>query len=448
MTAHDESRDPENTRNGENARSDENTRSGENARSDENTRNGENARSDENTRNGENARSGKNTRSGENVRSIGAARNAGSTLSEENARSDENTEGVEYDGPEYDGMDALMAALLEEPLSAPARQDAAFMAARGAAVADLAVLREQLTLIGDVLAAPDGTEDAAPAGRHEAAHPGKRPEPDDGPGQDASARPSAGTVPGAGTGIPSAARAPLRSVPGPAKRPDPGDGDGDGREPAVGAGPGDDARIRAAGHPSARPPGTGRPGTVGGSRGPRRPRRRPLKVALGALAAAAAATVVVGMGWLVTQPQGASDASAGKAAAADSHEADSQAEGGVAFGSPRYLACARLVAEGTVLAVDPVPGAAGTERVTLRASRVYKDEGEGQGASDGDGEAGITFLRDTVGDLPLHPGDHVMIGLPLEGAHPDMVIVGETDIAPERARIIASLPESRTLTCG
>jgi hypothetical protein len=267
------------------------------------------------------------------------------------------------------------------------------MTAHGAAVADLAVLRERLVVIGDALAAPAGegvpagTEDGAPAGRGEAARPGKRPEPDDGPGQNTGAGSPGGALPGTETVHPPATPTRLRALP-------------------------------------SRP---------GGSRAPHRARRRPLKVALGALAAAAAATVVVGMGWLVSQPGGASG-SAGDSAAA---RADSEEAGGVAFGSPRYLACARLVAEGTVLAVDPVPGAE-AERVTLRASRHYKGEDEGE----------VTFLRDLAGDPPLREGDHVMVGMPPEGVHPDTVIVGEADIAPERARITASLPESRTLTCG
>ncbi|MFI1420349.1 hypothetical protein ACH4VX_20670 [Streptomyces sp. NPDC020731] len=270
------------------------------------------------------------------------------------------------EGPEYDGMDALMAALLDEPLPEGARRDPAFLAARDAAVADLVVLREQLTVIGDTLA---GARDGAPAGRDEAARPGKRPEPDAGPG----GRAPGGTAPGhAATGP-----APPR---GPSSR--------------------------------------------------RRSRHRPMKVALGGLVAAAAAGLVLGMGWLVTQGGGASDSGDSAVAQSDAKEAD-----GVAFGSPRYLACARLVAEGTVLAVDPVPGA-GAERVTLKASRYYKGAGE------------VTFLRDLVDAPPLHEGDHVMVGMPPDGVHPDMVVVGEADIAPERARITASLPESRTLTCG
>ena len=231
-------------------------------------------------------------------------------------------------------------------------------------------------MIGDALAGAEaGAEEGAPAGRDEAARPGKRPEPDAGPG---------------------------------------------GRGPGTYA-PGGTAPDHAE---------TG-PAPLRGPSSRRRFRHRPVKAALGGLVAAAAAGLVLGMGWLVAQGGGATD-SAGDSAAAQS---DAKEEGGAAFGSPRYLACARLVAEGTVLAVDPVPGA-GAERVTLRASRYYKGEGE------------VAFLRNLAGASPLHEGDRVLVGMPPDGVHPDMVVVGEADIAPERARITASLPESRTLTCG
>ncbi|MGC3002655.1 hypothetical protein ACPF8X_30845, partial [Streptomyces sp. G35A] len=159
-----------------------------------------------------------------------------------------------------------------------------------------------------------------------------------------------------------------------------------------------------------------------------------LRTALGALAAAAAATVVVGMGWLVAQPQGVSDGAADKSAAGQSESGEA---GGAAFGGPGYLACARLVAEGTVEAVEPVPGA-GQERVTLVVSRHYKGAGEDE----------VTFLLDVAGAPAVREGDAVLVGLPPEGAFPDMVVVGAEEIAGERARITAALPESRTLTCG
>lgn len=270
--------------------------------------------------------------------------------------------GTAYEGgTEYD---ALMAAILDEPLPAAARQDPAFMAARDAAAADVAVLREQLGAMGDALA---GGAEAAPA--------------------------------------------PVRPL-----------------------------------TDATRSPGRTRP--------PRRA-RRPLRVAFGALAAAAAASVVLGMGWLVTQAaQGgtaSSGAEAADKAAGDERPGGAEDSAGVVFGSPRYLACARLVAEGTVSEVEPVPGA-GQDRVTLEVTRSYKpesgadpDEGAPAGEQDEAGE--VTFLTEPAGRPRLHTGDRVMVGLPREGIVPDAVIAGEEDIAPERARITAALPASRTLTC-
>lgn len=60
----------------------------------------------------------------------------------------------EYDGDAYDGMDALMAAITDEPLPEAARADAGFMAEHALATAEVALLREQLGLIGEALSAP------------------------------------------------------------------------------------------------------------------------------------------------------------------------------------------------------------------------------------------------------------------------------------------------------
>ncbi|MFJ9374025.1 hypothetical protein [Streptomyces sp. NPDC101455] len=54
---------------------------------------------------------------------------------------------------EYDGMDALMAAITDEPLPEAARADAGFMAEHALASAEVALLREQLGLIGEALSA-------------------------------------------------------------------------------------------------------------------------------------------------------------------------------------------------------------------------------------------------------------------------------------------------------
>ncbi|MDQ0403792.1 hypothetical protein ABVB69_01945 [Streptomyces sp. NPDC000349] len=174
---------------------------------------------------------------------------------------------------------------------------------------------------------------------------------------------------------------------------------------------------------------------------PRRPRRRPLTLALGALAVVCAGTVVTGLGWLVAQGgSGGSDDASGKGVASD-ERADSSGSG-TAFGSPHYLACARLVAEGTVTRAEPVPGT-GRHRVTLDVTRTYKPEPGGRPEQDVEP---VTFELDD-GTARLAAGDRALIGIPLHGDTPDAVITGGPAIAAERAWITASLAESRTLTC-
>ncbi|RSN45621.1 hypothetical protein DMH12_29735, partial [Streptomyces sp. WAC 04229] len=172
---------------------------------------------------------------------------------------------------------------------------------------------------------------------------------------------------------------------------------------------------------------------------PARPRRRFLAPALGALAVACAGTLVAGLGWLVAQGgSGASEDAAGKGVASD--EGAGSAASGVAFGSARYLACARLVAEGTVTAAEPVPGT-GRHRITLDVTRVYKADGPGERDA-----APVTFVLDDATARPA-PGDRALIGIPRYGDTPDVVITGHRAVAAERAVITASLAESRTLTC-
>ncbi|MFJ8056274.1 hypothetical protein [Streptomyces sp. NPDC096142] len=62
---------------------------------------------------------------------------------------------------EHDGVDALMAAITGEPLPDAARADAGFMAEHATATAEVALLREQLGIIGEALSAP-----AAPPAPH------------------------------------------------------------------------------------------------------------------------------------------------------------------------------------------------------------------------------------------------------------------------------------------
>ncbi|MFD5570898.1 hypothetical protein [Streptomyces cadmiisoli] len=71
--------------------------------------------------------------------------------------------------------DALLAAITGEPLPDEARADAAFMAEHGAAAADVALLREQLGIIGRALAEPaERAERIEPAERAERTGPAER----------------------------------------------------------------------------------------------------------------------------------------------------------------------------------------------------------------------------------------------------------------------------------
>ncbi|WP_409472088.1 hypothetical protein [Streptomyces sp. HC307] len=234
---------------------------------------------------------------------------------------------------EHNGADALMAAITDDPLKDEARADAAFMAEHQSAAADVALLREQLGIIGDALS-------AAPAERK------------------------------------AEKSAPVRQS-----------------------------------------------------------RRRGFKVALGGLAVACAAAVVAGMGWLVVQSgagMSATDSGAGSATSDKSAQ-----EGSASQSRVGYLACARLVVEGTVTAVDPVPGTE-QDRVTLDVTRSYKPA---------EGEDEVTFVMAEDADPRLRENDHVLIGIPRHDASPDLWTVGEKNIARERAWIVAALPESRDLGC-
>ncbi|MFE0860188.1 hypothetical protein ACFW5P_06975 [Streptomyces rochei] len=187
-----------------------------------------------------------------------------------------------------------------------------------------------------------------------------------------------------------------------------------------------------------------------------RPRRRTFRLALGVLATACAGTVVMGLGWLVAQGAGGTgdDAASGKAASGAEHDAAAPGaadrEAGLVFGTPRYLACARLVAEGTVTGAEPVPGTA-RHRITLRVTHAYEpepeaDAGPGTGGAAPSDTAPVTFLLDDA-TARLGPGDRVMVGVPRQEPVADTVITGDRDIATARARVTAALPESRTLTC-
>jgi hypothetical protein len=242
---------------------------------------------------------------------------------------------AEHEGPAGGpaGLDALMAAITDEPLTDEARADAAFMAEHRSAAADVALLREQLGVIGRTLGDPP-----------------KAPEP-----------------------------VPLRS-------------------------------------PRPRP----------------QPRRRARRLAFGTLAVATVAAVVSGMGWLLAQAGGGIDATSDGGSAASKQESDAR------FGSPRYLACARTVVEGTVTAVERLPGT-DTLRVSVHVTRYYKPA---------KGEEELVFVIDRYDVTRVEQGDPVLIGIPQDVAVPDHWVVGAQNVARERAWITGSLAESRGLTCA
>ncbi|GGQ01042.1 hypothetical protein GCM10010279_04990 [Streptomyces mutabilis] len=159
------------------------------------------------------------------------------------------------------------------------------------------------------------------------------------------------------------------------------------------------------------------------------------------------------------QTGGGTDDAAGQAASGAQQDGSASGaapdqEAGLVFGTPRYLACARLVAEGTVTGADPLPGEA-RHRITLRVTRSYAPAASappqastGPTASIGPrpGTEPVTFLLDDA-TARLRPGDRVLVGVSRDGTGADTVITGERNIATARTWISASLPESRTLTC-
>ncbi|MFJ4814284.1 hypothetical protein [Streptomyces sp. NPDC088801] len=248
---------------------------------------------------------------------------------------------------------ALMAVITGETPPDDALADDAFMTEYRSATADMALLREQLGLIGQALAGPEPVPERVP-----------EQDPEPGPG----ARGGASVTP-----------------------------------------------LSA-----------------------RRGRRKPLGVALKSLVAAVGASVVIGMGWLVVQSGGMSaKGDQGASSAADGSAGREHADGDAEFGNAGYLACARIVVEGTVAKVETVPGT-GQDRITLDVTRYYKPD---------KGRARITFPLETGAEPSLRAGDHMLVGVSGDQAHPDTWATGEKEIARERAWITDALPASRTLPC-
>jgi hypothetical protein len=249
---------------------------------------------------------------------------------------------------EYDGADALMAAITGEPLPEAARADAVFMAGYRAAQADVVVLREQLGIIGDALAAP----------------PAKAPSP---------------------AAAPSRPFSPRRVEP-----------------------------VR---------------------------RSRALRIAFGSLAAVLALSTVVGLGWLVSQNDGADSAASKTNGAADAKSgapvAGTRSGDGPPPSDPALaLACDRLVVEGTVSRVQPQN--APWTRIVLTVSRHYKpDQGPDQ----------VTFLLDDGARPQPRRGQHVLVEVARGEDNANRWAVGEDRVAANRAWITKALPGARHTTC-
>jgi hypothetical protein len=276
-------------------------------------------------------------------------------------------------GHDKDGHDeaALMAVITGEAPGDDALADDAFMTAYRSATDDVALLREQLGLIGRALADPERAAGSEPAADSERAA---------GSGPAADSERVDDPEPGRGTGASVTSLSARRT----------------------------------------------------------RTRSRPLAVALKGLVAAVGAGLVIGMGWLVVQSDGltAGDDQGGSSAA-DSSAGRPQAGADAKLGHTGYLACARIVVEGTVAGVETLPGT-GQDRITLDVARYYKPDKGGKR---------ITFPMETGVEPRLRAGDHVLVGIPGGQAEPDMWSTGEKEIARDRAWITEALPASRTFPC-
>lgn len=175
---------------------------------------------------------------------------------------------------------------------------------------------------------------------------------------------------------------------------------------------------------------------------PSRNRRAVRGFAFAGLAVTAVAGVLSGMIWLLGQAGGGANSLSGGSADSGAKSAESAARS--PFASSEYLACSRLVAEGTVTAAGPAPAPAGRERITLRVTRAYKP------ATTRPANTGqeLTFVvAESVAGQALHRGDHILVAFPRRSATPDQVLVGEASIAPERAGLEQAVREAAGTTC-
>jgi hypothetical protein len=245
---------------------------------------------------------------------------------------------------QYDGVDALLAAITDEPLPEAALADAAFMAEHRAATADVALLREQLGIIGHALSQPE-------------------PEPEPAPKPVSSLRPAPRRHPG----------------------------------------------LRA--------------------------------LAFGTLATAVVATMITGLAWLVAHNGGmnadsSSSADQGAKTSVGSAPADGSATPGALADPELYVACSRLLVEGTVTEVKP--GSDPRKRITLAVTRSYRPA---------HGPADVTVVLAAGAQPAPRQGQHVLVGVPKGSDTATLWVVGDDAVATDSAAIVEALAGPGTTTC-
>ncbi|MDQ1029242.1 hypothetical protein QF035_006824 [Streptomyces umbrinus] len=250
---------------------------------------------------------------------------------------------------EYEGMDALMAALTDEPLPEDARDDAEFLAEHRSALADVALLREQLRLMGDTLAAETPGTEAA------------------------SSRTASAQTPVAEGGRPEAEPS---TAPVPLRKPKP----------------------RRTPRPLWKPKSLRAPKPVRPSQPPWY--RRYAGVALGTLVVGAGTALLGGMVWLGVQG-GADDGGA----ASDSAAKQESGAGDSSYSPEMHLACSKVLVEGTVRSITPTDD--GNVRVVLKVKRYYRPE---QAAVDHP-TITVTLLDSARADLKV--GTYTLIRVPV-----------------------------------
>ncbi|MFE9681696.1 hypothetical protein [Streptomyces sp. NPDC006285] len=255
---------------------------------------------------------------------------------------------------EHEGIDALLAAITEEPLPEGARDDARFMAEHRSAVADVALLREQLRIMGDTLAGPPPATEPSPVS------------------------------------VSPAASVPPASVP---------------------------RRVARPLKPS-QPPWY----------------RRYAGVALGTLVVAAGTAMLGGLVWLGSNGGGDATSSADSATA----EQDSGAGGAKSSSVERHLACAKVLAEGTVRSITPA--GARNVSVVLEVERHYRPE---QSAKD---HPTITVTLPTSAREDLKAGTYTLVRVPVYAQDGQDWETGP-GVGDARSEILRALPGARGLRC-